>query len=121
MRHCEGAKRPKQSRSKFSLKFRHCEGAKRPKQSLRIPYKKFNGILEFPKNLEFLRINLEFLEIASAFSKPRNDGILDGILNEIASVALLPRNDAGNSQFICDVILGSSPRMTQGLGILVFS
>ena len=23
----------------------------------------------------------------------RNDGILDGILNEIASVALLPRND----------------------------
>ena len=42
-------------------------------------------------------------EIASAFSKPRNDGIsamtaildgiLDGILNEIASVALLPRND----------------------------
>ena len=44
------------------------------------------GILEFPRflqplsqspkgstNLEFLRINLEFLEIASAFSKPRND------------------------------------------------
>ena len=38
-------------------------------------------------------------EIASAFSKPRNDGILDGILNEI---------------------LESSPRMTQGLGILEF-
>nr|WP_321435389.1 hypothetical protein [uncultured Campylobacter sp.] len=37
-------------------------------------------------------------EIASAFSKPRNDGILNGILNEIASVALLPRNDAGNSR-----------------------
>ena len=32
-------------------------------------------------------------EIASAFSKPRNDGILDGILSEIASVALLSRND----------------------------
>ena len=35
---------------------------------------------------------------------------------EIASVALLPRNDAENSRFICDEILGSSPRMTQGLG-----
>ena len=34
-------------------------------------------------------------EIASSLVSltPRNDGILDGILNEIASVALLPRND----------------------------
>ena len=40
-------------------------------------------------------------EIASSFVSltPRNDGILDGILNEIASVALLPFNDAGNSRF----------------------
>ena len=28
----------------------------------------------------------------------RNDGILDGILNEIAPSALLPRNDAWNSR-----------------------
>ena len=28
----------------------------------------------------------------------RNDGILDGILNEIAPSALLPRNDTGNSK-----------------------
>ena len=52
--------------------------------------------------------------------------ILDGILNEIASVALLPRNDVGNSRIpsIRDPpvklgddreseILGSSPRMTK--------
>ena len=41
-------------------------------------------------------------EIASSFVSltPRNDGILDGILNEIAPSALLPRNDAGNSSKI---------------------
>ncbi|MDD7600337.1 MAG: hypothetical protein SPJ69_09275 [Campylobacter sp.] len=33
-------------------------------------------------------------EIASAFLKPRNDGIL----NEIASAFSKPRNDAGNSK-----------------------
>ena len=64
-------------------------------------------------NLEFPRINLEFLEIASAFSKPRNDGDLmrllpllcslamtQGILEflEIASVAVLPRNDGWHSR-----------------------
>nr|WP_321316857.1 hypothetical protein [uncultured Campylobacter sp.] len=36
-----------------------------------------------------------------------------GILDEIASVALLPRNDAGNSKFICDEIPQSSWGMTQ--------
>ena len=36
------------------------------------PYKNSSS-LKASKNLEFLRINLEFLEIASAFSKPRND------------------------------------------------
>ena len=30
----------------------------------------------------------------------RNDGILDGILNEIAPSALLPRNDAENSKIL---------------------
>ena len=49
--------------------------------------------------------------------------ILDGILNEIASsfVSLTPRNDgisamADEFRIYCDEILGSSPRMTQGLG-----
>ena len=37
------------------------------------------------KNLEFLRINVEFLRMNLEFL-------------EIASVALLPRNDAGNSR-----------------------
>ena len=41
--------------------------------------------------------------------------ILDGILNEIASVALLPRNDG-----ILNEILGLSRGMTQGLEILEF-
>ncbi|WP_321115085.1 hypothetical protein, partial [Campylobacter sp.] len=36
---------PKQSHSKF----RHCEALKKPKQSLKIPYKKFKGILKFHK------------------------------------------------------------------------
>ena len=52
-----------------------------PKGLGRSPYKicKLNlSSLKANKNLEFLRINLEFLEIAS--------------------VALLPRNDAGNSR-----------------------
>ena len=44
------------------------------------------GNLEFLElNLEFLRINLEFLRINLEFL-------------EIASVALLPRNDTGNSR-----------------------
>ena len=45
-------------------------------------------------------------------------GILEFL--EIASVALLPRNDAWNSKFICDEILWSSRGITQGLGILEF-
>ena len=50
-----------------------------PRIKSRIPRQKSLGILEFLRiNLEFLRINLEFLEIAS--------------------VALLPRNDVGNSR-----------------------
>ncbi|MCI6695774.1 MAG: hypothetical protein MR469_09100, partial [Campylobacter sp.] len=39
-------------------------------------------------------------------------GVLNGILNEIASVALLPRND-GDFRIPCDEILGSSRGMTQ--------
>ena len=48
-------------------------------------------------------------EIASVALLPRNDGILNGILNEIASVALLPRNDgisamADEFRIYCDEI-----------------
>ena len=47
---------------------------------------RMTGNLEFLElNLEFLRINLEFLRINLEFL-------------EIASVALLPRNDARNSR-----------------------
>ena len=45
-------------------------------------------------------------------------GILDGILNEIVSVALLPRND-GILEFLLLEILRSSRGMT-ALGILDF-
>ena len=41
------------------------------------------------------------------------DGILNGILNEIASVALLPRNDAGNFRIL---VIASEAK--QSLGIL---
>ncbi|MDY3671701.1 MAG: hypothetical protein SO038_00135 [Campylobacter sp.] len=44
-------------------------------------------------------------------------------MNEIAFVALLPRNDAGNSRLFVmrsDEIPRSSRGMTQGLGILEF-
>ena len=56
-RHCEGSEA-------ISLGHRHCEGAKRPKQSHLL-------------SLEILN------EIASSFVllTPRNDGILDGILD----------------------------------------
>ena len=50
------------------------------------PYKNSSS-LKASKILEFLRINLEFLKDCFA----RNDKILEFI--EIASVALLPRND----------------------------
>ena len=65
----------------------------------RIPYRDPPVKLGMTWNLEFLRINLEFLEIAPSALLPRNDGIFDGILNEIAPSALLPLNDAGNSRF----------------------
>ena len=39
-------------------------------------------------NLEFPRINLEFLEIASAFSKPRNDGDLMRLLPLLCSLTM---------------------------------
>ena len=39
-------------------------------------------------------------EIASVALLPRNDGILDGILNEIASAFLKPRNDENSSDQI---------------------
>ena len=39
-------------------------------------------------NLEFLRINLEFLEITSAFSKPRNNGDLMRLLPLLCSLAM---------------------------------
>ena len=43
-------------------------------------------------------------------------GILDGILNEIAPSALLPRNDAGNSRIF---VIASEAK--QSLGILDLS
>ena len=57
-------------------KFRHCEALKKPKQSLRIPYKKFKGILEFPKNSKIPRdcfaslAMTKILEFLSLVSSP---------------------------------------------------
>ena len=42
--------------------------------------------------------------------------ILDGILNEIASASSKPRNDGDLMTVICDEIPQSSWGMTQGLG-----
>ena len=72
------------------------------------------GNFRIPQNSSLRGVS-ETNDEAISFIKP----FFDGIVNEIASVALLPRND-GILDGILNEILGSSWGMTQGLGILGF-
>ena len=51
------------------------------------------------------------MRLLPLFLKPSNDGILSGILNGIASVALLPRNDE-----FCGILEFSAMRFSDQAG-----
>ena len=63
-------------------KIRHCEGAKQREQSHLLSLERDCFVSLTPRN-----------DGISAMTNSRNDGILDEILNEIASAFSKPRND----------------------------